>query len=455
MKKPNILFYFSDQQRADTCGCYGQELAITPVLDQLAQEGVRFDLAFTPQPVCGPCRAMFQTGLYPTEIDCFRNNKALPLDVPTLGKYFTKAGYETAYVGKWHLASEGEPENVPILDFQTTPIPRERRGGYQGFWRAVDLLEFTSDAYGGYLFDEHMQEVQFSGYRADCMTDFALEFLQQRPLDKPFFLTVSQIEPHHQNNAHHYQGPKGSKEKFANFTVPVDLQGLEGDYKEEYPDYLGACNSVDTNLGRIIELLKEQGVYEDTIIVYTSDHGSHFKTRNQDAHLCGFDDYKRTGHDAALRVPLVIRGGAYAGGKVVHELVSTAGVAKSLLAMAGISEERPMAGENFLDVQEGNLPNRKNEVFAQISESRVGRVLRTADFTYGVYAPGKDGGIYAKSSTYADDYLYDLTKDPAQQQNRVTDPAYYKVKEQLRAKLLEHIAEVEYKGVQGVVTIVD
>ncbi|MEA4861505.1 MAG: sulfatase-like hydrolase/transferase, partial [Sphaerochaeta sp.] len=98
MSRPNILFYFSDQQRFDTCGCYGQQLNITPVLDELAKQGVRFDLAFSPQPVCGPCRAIFQTGLYATDTGCFRNNKALPSGVKTVADYMEESGYETAYI---------------------------------------------------------------------------------------------------------------------------------------------------------------------------------------------------------------------------------------------------------------------------------------------------------------------------------------------------------------------
>ena len=110
----NIIFYFSDQQRWDTCGCFGQPLNVTPNLDKLAEEGVKFDNAFSPQPVCGPCRALFQTGKYPTETGCFRNNLMLPSNIKTLGEYMEKdAGYETAYVGKWHLASDGELEKKP------------------------------------------------------------------------------------------------------------------------------------------------------------------------------------------------------------------------------------------------------------------------------------------------------------------------------------------------------
>lgn len=99
MGRPNIIFYFTDQQRWDTIGCYGQKLDITPNLDRLAAEGVLFEEAYTAQPVCGPCRAMFQTGKYPLELGCYKNNIALPPDVKTVADYFEENGYETAYVG--------------------------------------------------------------------------------------------------------------------------------------------------------------------------------------------------------------------------------------------------------------------------------------------------------------------------------------------------------------------
>lgn len=125
----NIILYFSDQQRADTLGCYGQKLNISPNIDKLAAEGTLFENAFSPQPVCGPCRAIFQTGLYATDTGCFRNNKMLPLNVKTLANYMEGVGYETAYVGKWHLASEGELEATPKINYQKKAIPPELRGG--------------------------------------------------------------------------------------------------------------------------------------------------------------------------------------------------------------------------------------------------------------------------------------------------------------------------------------
>ena len=439
----NIIFYFTDQQRWDTCGCFGQPLNITPNLDRLAREGVKFDNAFSPQPVCGPCRALFQTGKWPTETGCFRNNIMLPAGVKTLGNYIEEAGYETAYIGKWHLASDGELEKPPTIDHTVTAIPRQLRGGYTGFWRAADVLEFTSHGYDGFVFDENDRRIDFKGYRADCINNLALEFFDQYDGKKPFFMTISQIEPHHQNDRKHYEGPEGSKERFKDFVLPEDLKALGGNGLEEYPDYLGQCASLDENLGRLVAKLKEKGLYENTVILFASDHGSHFLTRNRDSHLNGYDDYKRSCHDAALHVPLVIAGGPFKGGVAVEELVSTASLPKTILALAGVDVGDAMIGENLLDVVEKKDDNRPNEVFAQISESRVGRCIRTARYTYSVYAPGINGGAAAAADRYADDFLYDMEKDPHQLNNVVADPAYVQVKEELRERLLDWIQRAE------------
>lgn len=446
----NIVFYFTDQQRWDTCGCFGQPLPITPNLDKLAAEGVKFPNAFSPQPVCGPCRALFQTGRYPTETGCFRNNIMLPPDVKTLGQYIEQAGYETAYIGKWHLASDGELEKPPVIDHTVTAIPRELRGGYTGYWRTADVLEFTSHGYDGFVFDENDNKIDFKGYRADCINDMALEFFDTYDRKKPFFMTISQIEPHHQNDHKHYEGPEGSKEKFKDFVLPHDLEVLGGNAAEEYPDYLGQCAALDENLGRLIDRLKKEGLYDNTVIIFASDHGSHFMTRNRDEHLNGYDDYKRSCHDGCLHVPLVIAGGPYKGGKAVRELVSTESLPKTILAIAGVDVGDAMIGENLLDVVEHKDPDRPNEVFAQISESRVGRCVRTPEWLYSVYAPGINGGEAAAADTYADDFLYDMKADPWQLNNVVADPAYAGAKAMLREKLLAWIERAE--GVRPVIT---
>lgn len=439
----NIIFYFTDQQRWDTCGCFGQPLDITPNLDELASEGVKFDNAFSPQPVCGPCRALFQTGKYPTETGCFRNGVMLPSGVKTLADYLEEAGYETAYIGKWHLASDGEPDKPPVIDHTTTSVPRELRGGYTGFWRVADVLEFTSHGYDGYVFDENDRRIDFKGYRADCITDLALEFFDTYDRKKPFFMTISQIEPHHQNDHGHYEGPLGSKEKYKDFVLPHDLEVLKGNAAQEYPDYLGQCASLDENLGRLVDRLKREGLYEHTVIIYASDHGSHFKTRNRDRHLNGGDDYKRSCHDSCLRVPLVIAGGPFRGGRAVEEFVSTESLPKTILALANVHVGDAMIGEDLLDVVEKKDADRPDRVFAQISESRVGRCVRTPEYLYSVYAPGINGSEAACAAHYADDFLYDLRNDPWQLHNLADDPAYNTIKEELRGYLLDWIERAE------------
>lgn len=197
-KTPNVLFLFSDQQRWDTVGCYGEPLGnclnLTPNLDRLAAEGVRFQNAYSVQPVCGPARTCIQTGRWPTEIACYVNDRMLPPGQKCVAEYFNDAGYETAYVGKWNLASQytysGDYDDPRRIDFGIKPVPSQLRGGYKDYWVAADLLESTSHGYGGVLFDGTLQKREFIGYRADALTDYALAYLE-RPRSKPFFLFIS------------------------------------------------------------------------------------------------------------------------------------------------------------------------------------------------------------------------------------------------------------------------
>jgi arylsulfatase A-like enzyme len=447
MNRPNIIFYFTDQQRWDTVGVYGQILDITPRLDLLAGEGVLYNNAFTAQPVCGPCRAMFQTGKYPTDIGCFRNNIALPLNEKTIADRLYDVGYETSYVGKWHLASDGAAQNKPTLDFHDSAIPPERRGGYKGFWRASDVLEFTSHGYGGYVWDENMKKHVFEGYRVNEITNYGIEFINNYDSEKPFFMTISHIEPHHQNDHKHYEGPDGSKERFGDYELPKDLKLLGGgNAREEYPDYLGCCKSLDDNLGRVIDLLKKKGIYENTVIIYSSDHGSHFHTRNRDKNKNGFDDYKRSCHSACLRIPMIISGGAFKGGKVVRELVSNCSIPKTIMNIAGVEAQDGMIGEDLAGLINGADSNRKNEIFAQISESRVGRCIRTEDYLYSVCAKDKGGADFQDSDEYIDDFLYDLKNDPYEISNLIEDEAYQHIRDELSAKLLQQIQNAEGKS---------
>ncbi len=434
-KKPNILFFFSDQQRWDTVGCYGQKLPVTPNLDRLAAEGTRFANAFTCQPVCGPARACLQTGLYATQTGCFRNNIALPLNQRTIAHVLKENGYQTAYVGKWHLASTGGKSSTPLeepADYRTVSVPVERRGGYD-WWTAADVLEETSHGYGGYVFDTNGKKREFTGYRADAITDYALEFLQQRDQEKPFFLFLSHIEPHHQNDHGRFEGPEGAREQFAHFEPPQDLvQAKEdwgADWKEQYPDYLGCCHSLDRNLGRLLEELKHQGIADDTIVIYASDHGSHFKTR------CF--EYKRSCHEASIHVPLIIAGGPFQNGGVYEQLVSLIDLPPTLLAAAGAEIPEEMQGKPLQSLLAGKPWT--DDVFIQISESEVGRAIRTEKYKYCVTAKDKSPWQDSSSPVYEEEYLYDLEEDPYEQKNLVTDAKYAEIRKNLAQRLISHM----------------
>lgn len=431
MKQPNIVFFFTDQQRWDTCGCYGQPLPITPNLDRMSSDGVKFEHAFTCQPVCGPARACLQSGRYATEVNVPTNHRVLPLDGKYIAHYLAEAGYEVGYLGKWHLASG--PEEGGEANYRTRPVPPERRAGYKDFWLASDVLEFTSHSYDGHMFDADGNRRDFppGRYRVDAQTDWMLEHLRSRSGEKPFFLFVSYIEPHHQNDHGHYEGPIGSKQRFADFAAPGDLAGTAGDWRQEYPDYLGCINSLDENLGRLRTELHNLGIADNTLIIYTSDHGSHFRTRNS--------EYKRSCHDGCARIPMVAYGPGFTGGKTVNELVSLIDIPPTILAAAGASVPDSFRGRPLQQLADGAADDWPDDVFLQISEDHCGRAIRTKRWKYSVRAPDKTGAD-SSSDVYVEDFLYDLDADPHERNNLVADPAFAKIRDEMAARLKQRMA---------------
>ncbi len=423
----NIVFYFTDQQRWDTV-CE----EVTPNLTEIASEGVEYLNNFTCQPVCGPARACLQTGVYATECGCFWNGVPLPNDIKPLAEYFNEAGYETAYVGKWHLASDRLPGIG--LHCEKTAVPKEKMGGYQ-YWRAADVLEFTSHGYDGYVFDENGRQIDFNGYRVDCINDFALEFLDNRDESKPFFLFISQLEPHHQNDRHCYEGFKDAVENFKDYPIPDDLSFLKGDYKEFYPDYISAINRIDYNVGKLVDKLKEKNLYDDTVFIFTSDHGNHFKTRNL--------EYKRSCHESSIHTPLIIRGGDFTGGVKEFRLTSLIDLPPTLLSIAGIDIPKSYKGYDL--TKQLHDDNERDCVFIQISESQCGRAIRTNRYKYSVRTSGGTGYVHHSSPVYFEDYLYDLSNDIIEKNNLVKDNNFKNVREELKNLLIREMVNAGEK----------
>jgi arylsulfatase A-like enzyme len=419
--RPNVLVFFTDQQRHDTTGVHGNPHGLTPHFDRMAREGVHVERSFTCQPVCAPARAALQTGRYPTAVGCFRNGIPLPADEPTLAHRFAAAGYETAYMGKWHLADADV----------AGPVRPEQRGGYER-WLTSNLLEFTSDAYETTLYDERGAPHDLPGYRADALTDAAIAYLRERR-DRPFFLFLSYLEPHHQNSRDDYPAPHGYRERYADPWLPGDLAALDGNTGEHLAGYYGMVRRVDECLGRVRGALAELGPADDTVVLFTSDHGCHFKTRN--------NEYKRSCHDASIRVPTALAGPGFDAGRPVRRLVSHLDLPPTLLDAAGLAVPAEMGGRSLVPLVRGEPDPRPDDVLVQISESQVGRALRTPRWKYAAVAPGADGWTVPAAGRYVDSHLYDLEADPHELRNLVGSPAHREVLAGLRARLAERIVE--------------
>lgn len=418
-KSPNVVVFFTDQQRWDTTGVHGNPMGLTPNFDRMAQEGTHIQHSITCQPVCGPARSCLQTGLYATQTGCYRNAIALPEDSRTIAHCFNEAGYRTGYIGKWHL---GAPESHG-------PVKPEQRGGYD-YWLAANTLEHTSDAYDTVVYDNDGQAVKLPGYRVDALTDAAIRYID-RHQDDPFFLFVSYLEPHHQNHRDDYPAPTGYEMQYHGGWLPPDLMMLGGSAPQQLPGYYGMVKRLDEALGRLLDALKSLGLEQDTIVLFTSDHGNHFKTRN--------GEYKRTCHEASVRVPTAFVGPGFNAGGRVQQLVSLIDLPATLLNAAGLPVPEQMQGRSIMPVLHGDSGDWPSEVFIQISESQVGRAIRTRRWKYAVSAPDKSGWNDPDSEHYVEAFLYDLYADPYELSNLVGCASHQEVRAILRQRLIDQM----------------
>ena len=423
--RPNVIVFFTDQQRWDTTGVHGNPLDLTPNFDRMAQRGSHFYNAVTCQPVCGPARSCWQTGMYATKTGCFRNGIQLPDTVPTLGTCFRENGYQTGYIGKWHLyAPQGGEEAA------AGPVPAAHRAGYE-YWLASNLLEFTSEAYQTTLYNTDNEPVRLPGYRVDALTDAAIRHIDQNHRKGPLFLFVSYIEPHHQNRLDDYPPPDGYRERYQGRWVPPDLAALGGSTHQHLAGYYGMVKRLDEAFGRLQDALKSLDLTSNTVLMYTSDHGCHFKTRNS--------EYKRSCHESSVRIPTAVQGPGFDSGGQIREPVSLIDFPPTLLNAAGIPVPATMQGRSMLPLVRRDTAGWPEEAFIQISESQVGRAIRTQRWKYGVDAPDRDGNRYAGADRYVEQYLYDLEADPYELTNLVGLDSHTDVSGILRDRLIRRM----------------
>ncbi len=420
MRRPSVVVLLSDQQRWDTTGLGGNPLDLTPNWDRMARAGTHLPNFFTCQPVCAPARSSLQTGQYATTTGVFRNGLALRSDATTLGTCFGAAGYHTAYIGKWHLAGPG-----------SGAVPAEARGGYQD-WLGANAIELVSAPYHTVVFDKDNREVHLPGYRVDAITDAAIRYIDAHRQDS-FFLFVSYLEPHQQNDVDDFPPPDGYRERYTGRWIPPDLAALGGSTHQHLGGYYGMVKRLDEALGRVRDALCSLGREDDTILFVTSDHGCHFKTRN--------GEYKRSAHEASIHVPAAAYGPGFTGGGQVRALVSLVDVAPTLLGAAGLPIPGSMQGRSFLPLLRDPSAPWPDEAFVQISETMVGRAIRTARWKYAVRAPQGDPIRNAGSDLYVEDLLYDLQADPYELTNLVRRRSHRAVADMLRERLVARMVE--------------
>lgn len=418
-KRPNVIVFFTDQQRWDTTGVHGNPLELTPNFDRMAQQGTHLYNAFTCQPVCGPARACLQTGLYATTVGVWRNGIPLPPDAKTLAHHFNEAGYHTGYIGKWHLAAE-------------EPVSEEKRGGYQ-YWLGANALERTSDAYRTVVYDNDNQPVHLPGYRVDALTDAAIRYIDDHK-ENPFYLFISYLEPHFQNHRDDYPAPDVYQHRYTGRWIPPDLAALGGSTHQHLGGYYGMVKRLDEALGRLLDALKSLDLVDDTIVLFTSDHGCHFKTRNS--------EYKRSCHESSIRIPTAITGPGFMAGGQLRELTSIVDLPPTLLDACGLPVPSEMQGRSILPLTKGDRDDWPDDLFVQISEAQVGRAVRTQRWKYGVTAPNRHGGRDSGSDNYVEEYLYDLYADPYELRNLIGLESHQEVTRVLRERLLRRMVQV-------------
>ena len=429
-QRPNIILFLSDQFRWDFVGANNHNGSTrTPNLDAMAARGKNFTHAVTNQPVCAPARSVLMTSRYATETGVWHNGLPMSETLPTLAGELRKAGYTSNLIGKWHLAPGTEAAGGGI-----GYVKPEYRGGFLDLWEGANALEHTAHPYYGSIFDGDGKEITFKDeYRVDFLTDRAEKFLRQKH-DKPFFLFISQLEPHQQNDMdNRVVGPNGSQERFANSHVPPDLRALPGNWQAQLPDYYGACESIDASVGRVRRILEEEHLADNTIFVFISDHGCHFMTRNQ--------EYKRSTHNASIRIPLLIDGPGFEGAQQIPELFGIINIAPTLLEAAGVPVPPGMKGKSVLPLL--NDPKAReawpNKELIQISESMTGRAIRTPDWTYCVVDPSGSTKTPA-SPSYTEYQLYDQRNDPHELVNLAGRKEYRKKADELREELKKLMA---------------
>ena len=475
-ERPNFLFIITDMQRRDSLGCYGNPVCRTPHLDRLAEEGVRFDNAFSANVVCMPSRVTLITGRYPRTHGVYTNGIPLSQDEITLPGALLEAGYATAATGKLHLSpfgsyslhpdvppyigpetkpwhGAGRPMPMPYYGFQEVQMhtgdPGDLTHHYQeliaidpklpDLWHRENALVPPSGAPSSWksaMPEEHSGSV----WTADKAIAFMERFAQTR---QSFFLHVGFSDPHvpycpvapwcdmydpadvPMPNRSRDEVERGSMEykrrieRCAGILPYHPLDMPEAHIREIIAHTYGMVSQIDANVGRMLKRLKELGLSDNTVVIFLTDHGEHLGDHWLIYKMCVFDEL--------FHMPMLWRfPRGFPSGRRVGEMISFVDVMPTILELAGVAAPRGVQGESFAPALRGQDFRGRDAVLLEDDDednSMFERTLRTSRYRLSYRVPDNDGA------------LFDLEEDPGERVNRWGDPALRRVKADLFERL--------------------
>jgi len=460
--RPNIIFILTDDQRYDELG-FMNPVIETPNMDRIAEEGTHFRNAFVTTALCSPSRASILTGQYMHNHGVVDNNKPPKEDAIFFPQYMQEAGYETGFIGKWHMgeaASGGHSLDDPQPGFDHW-VSFAGQGDYYPVTRNGRTSRFNVNG----------KHVNQRGYITDELTDYSLDWLKERDGEKPFFLYLSHKAVHA-----NFAPAERHKNQYAGKVVPVPASQAETpenrdgkpmwvqnqrnswhgvdfpyhsslDVQSYKMQYHRALSAVDDSIGRLFEWLEESGELENTIVVLMGDNGFMFGEH-------GLID-KRNAYEESMRVPLLMSGPGIGKSEVVDEIVANIDIAPTFLDAAGVGPAEQFDGASFLSIARGETPaNWRDELLYEYywefnyPSTPTTFALRTPEFKFIQYH-----GIWDT------DELYDIRNDSEEMNNLIDDPNYIGVVGELRDRLYrklenrkgEHIVPYTRKFSSGAV----
>ena len=429
-RAPNVLYVFDDEHRFQSMpGEPYSDPVVAPNIEAFRKANFSMERCISNYPLCSPYRGILMTGLWPFQNGITRNWIELGTNFESIGHVFDKAGYRTAYVGKWHLSGPGH-------DRAFIPAGPHRQG-FQDWhvWGAVDKhmnYSFTFNPDTG-------EKIQPMGYQPTLMTDQAVEIIKKDHGDQPWMMIVSWHPPHFPVN----DAPEEDEAYFADKQValrpnvktghsergPVSSEAAIAKFHQGYYAHIRA---IDREFGRLLKTLDETGQADNTIVIFTSDHGEMAGSHGR--------MYKQVPFEESSRVPFYVRyPGVTPKGKSSDTLFASIDVYPTLCGLAGLPVPSQVKGKDFSATLRGKSTPESEVAFlmnqglmsreeAHQGAKKAPAVGDAGDGDGGGYGPPDFRGLRSKTHTYAVArdgkwVLYDNIKDPYQQHNLIDDPA--------------------------------